>query len=175
MPGPVRSQSETANRVVRVFVSSTFRDMHAERDELVLRVFPQLRKLCEERGVTWTEVDLRWGITDEQSGRGRSAADLPGGDRPLPAVLHRPAGRALRLGAGRDSARLIDEQPWLAEHREKSVTELEIIHGVLNNPAMANRACFYFRDPGYVDTVPAEERPDFVEDKPRCSDESWRD
>ena len=48
-------------RLVRVFVSSTFRDIHAERDELVLRIFPQLRKLCEERGVTWGEVDLRWG------------------------------------------------------------------------------------------------------------------
>ncbi|MBI3610876.1 MAG: DUF4062 domain-containing protein [Nitrospirae bacterium] len=47
-------------RVIRVFVSSTFRDMHAEREELVKRVFPQLRKLCEQRGVTWGEVDLRW-------------------------------------------------------------------------------------------------------------------
>ena len=29
----------------------------------------------------------------------------------------------------------------------KSVTELEILHGVLNNPKMAGRAFFYFRDP----------------------------
>ena len=54
-------------RAVRVFVSSTFRDMHAERGGLVKRVFPQLRKLCDQRGVTWVEVDLRWGITDEQT------------------------------------------------------------------------------------------------------------
>jgi hypothetical protein len=26
--------------------------MHAERDELGKRIFPQLRKLCESRGVT---------------------------------------------------------------------------------------------------------------------------
>jgi hypothetical protein len=32
-------------RVVRVFVSSTFRDMHAERDELIKRTFPQLCRL----------------------------------------------------------------------------------------------------------------------------------
>ncbi len=32
-------------RVIRVFVSSTFRDMQAERNELVKRIFPQLRKL----------------------------------------------------------------------------------------------------------------------------------
>jgi len=36
--------------VIRVFVSSTFADMHAEREELVKRVFPELRKLCEARG-----------------------------------------------------------------------------------------------------------------------------
>ena len=30
-------------RNVRVFVSSTFRDMHAERDHLVRAVFPELK------------------------------------------------------------------------------------------------------------------------------------
>ena len=92
-------------RQIRVFVSSTFRDMQAEREELVKRVFPQLRKLCEARGVVWGEVDLRWGITDGGGGGGQGAADLPGGDRALPAVLHRAAGRALRLGAARQSRR----------------------------------------------------------------------
>jgi hypothetical protein len=58
------------NRVIRVFVSSTFRDMQAERDHLVKFIFPQLRKLCEQRGVTWGEVDLRWGVTQEQAERG---------------------------------------------------------------------------------------------------------
>jgi hypothetical protein len=40
-------------RVMRMFVSCTFRDMQAERDELVKYIFPQLRKLCEQRGRTW--------------------------------------------------------------------------------------------------------------------------
>ncbi|MEJ2649339.1 MAG: DUF4062 domain-containing protein, partial [Sedimentisphaerales bacterium] len=60
-----------SQRIVRVFVSSTFRDMHEEREELVKRIFPQLRKLCESRGVTWGEVDLRWGVTDEQKAEGK--------------------------------------------------------------------------------------------------------
>ena len=58
-------------RTIRVFISSTFRDMQKERDVLVKRIFPQLRKLCEERAVTWTEVDMRWGITDEQKAEGK--------------------------------------------------------------------------------------------------------
>lgn len=42
---------------MRVFVSSTFRDMQGERDVLVKRVFPELRRLCERRGCSFTEVD----------------------------------------------------------------------------------------------------------------------
>jgi hypothetical protein len=58
-------------RVIRVFISSTFKDMDAEREELVKYVFPKLRKLCEERYVTWGEVDLRWGVTNEQAAEGK--------------------------------------------------------------------------------------------------------
>lgn len=57
-------------RTVRVFISSSFRDMQRERAELVKRVFPRLHKLCEERGVGWIEVDLRWGAADEPAQRG---------------------------------------------------------------------------------------------------------
>jgi hypothetical protein len=38
---------------------------------LVKRVFPQLRKICEDRGVTWGEVDLRWGVTEEEKAEGK--------------------------------------------------------------------------------------------------------
>jgi hypothetical protein len=46
---PAAAPSRT---VARVFVSSTFRDTAQQREELVKRIFPQLRKLCERRGVT---------------------------------------------------------------------------------------------------------------------------
>jgi hypothetical protein len=63
---PNQSHLASNDRVVRLFVSSTFRDMQAERNELTTRTFQRLRKLCESIGVIWSEVDLRWGITDEQ-------------------------------------------------------------------------------------------------------------
>jgi hypothetical protein len=53
--------------VLRVFVSSIFHDMQAERDELIKRVGPELRRRCERRGVSWSFVDLRWGITEQES------------------------------------------------------------------------------------------------------------
>ena len=54
---------------MRVFVSSTFRDMHAERDVLVRRVFPELRRRAAPHGLHLQEVDLRWGVTEEETGR----------------------------------------------------------------------------------------------------------
>ena len=158
-------QRLATDRVVRVFVSSTFRDMRAERDELVKHVFPQLRKLCEQRGITWTDVDLRWGITDKQVDEGKvlpiCLAEINNCRPFFIGLLGERYGWVPERGAISDD--LIAEQPWLAEHLDHSVTELEILHGVLNDPAMANRACFYFRDPAYVETVPAADRADFVE------------
>jgi preprotein translocase subunit SecA/nephrocystin-3 len=54
-----------------VFISSTFRDMQEEREELVKQIFPQLRRLCESHGVTWGEVDLRWGVPNEAKAEGK--------------------------------------------------------------------------------------------------------
>ncbi len=151
-------------RVIRVFVSSTFRDMQAERDELAKFIFPQLRKQCEQRGVTWGEVDLRWGITNEQSAEGKV----------LPICLNeiqrcRPYFIGVlgeRYGWIPDEIppELIGHEPWLAEHLDHSVTELEILHGVLNDPEMAENAFFYYRDPAYIHGLPGEEQPAYCEE-----------
>lgn len=159
MPDMVPRTDEPVARVIRVFVSSTFRDMVEEREQLAKRVFPALRKLCESRGVVWGEVDLRWGITEEQSERGEV----------LPICLDeihrcRPYFIGLlgeRYGWVPDAIppQLIEREPWLQEHLTHSVTELEILHGVLNNPAMAEHAFFYFRDPEYLNRLPAGANP----------------
>ena len=61
------SLNPASDSEIRVFISSTFKDMHAERELLIKRVFPELRRICADRFVTFTEVDLRWGITEEQA------------------------------------------------------------------------------------------------------------
>ena len=50
-------------RTVRIFISSTFRDMQAERDYLVKFVFPKLREQLEPYRFHLIDIDLRWGIT----------------------------------------------------------------------------------------------------------------
>lgn len=58
---------------MRVFISSTFRDMHAERDVLVRSIFPELRRRAAPHYLYLQEVELRWGVTEEESNR---AAEL---------------------------------------------------------------------------------------------------
>ncbi|MCX6901610.1 MAG: DUF4062 domain-containing protein, partial [Verrucomicrobia bacterium] len=59
-------------QTVRVFISSTFRDMHAERDYLVKATFPRLRQWCEARRLHLVDIDLRWGVTKEEADNGRA-------------------------------------------------------------------------------------------------------
>ena len=59
------------SRHIRVFISSTFQDMQGERDYLMKRSFPKLRALAAQRDVILSEVDLRWGITSEESRTGK--------------------------------------------------------------------------------------------------------
>jgi tetratricopeptide (TPR) repeat protein len=145
-------------RIMRVFVSSTFRDMQAEREELVKRVFPQLRELCESRGVTWGEVDLRWGITDEQKAEGKVLPICLAEIRECRPFFLGVLGERYGWVPEEIDEALIEREPWLAEHPRRSVTELEIFHGVLWDPSMAEQAFFYFRDPTY-----AERDPEFCE------------
>ena len=149
-------------RTIRVFVSSTFRDLQLERDELAKFIFPQLRKRCAERGVTWSEVDLRWGITATQMEKGEVLSYcLDEIERCRPYFIGM---LGERYGSIQEiEASLMETEPWLAEYAGRSVTELEITKGVLRNPDMANHAFFYLRDPAYLDTRPADEQPDLQE------------
>jgi hypothetical protein len=53
------------SRTFRVFVSSTFSDLKAERNALQEHVFPKLRELCERHGCQFQAIDLRWGVSQE--------------------------------------------------------------------------------------------------------------
>ena len=59
------------NRKVRVFISSTFADMQTERNIIVHSVFPRLRKEFSAKLIDITEVDLRWGIPEEDAENSR--------------------------------------------------------------------------------------------------------
>ena len=156
----LRHFAQQEDRQVRVFISSTFRDMQVERDLLVKKTFPELRARCRERRVEFMDIDLRWGVTEEQAKRGEvlpvCLAEIENCHPYFIGLLGE------RYGWVPESIdpELVETQPWLAEHQERSITELEMMHGVLNNPEMAGHAFFYFRDPAYLDRVLPEMEKD---------------
>lgn len=61
------SQTQAEWKQIQVFISSTFRDMHGERDVLTRHVFPEVNARLKSRRVTLVPVDLRWGLTNEDT------------------------------------------------------------------------------------------------------------
>lgn len=57
------------NKIIRVFVSSTFCDMRAERDYLHEHAFKKLNEYCQHVGWQFQAIDLRWGIRQEMAYR----------------------------------------------------------------------------------------------------------
>jgi len=144
--------TQPRHREIRVFISSTFRDMQEEREELVKQIFPQLRRLCENRGVTWGEVDLRWGVPDEAKAEGKVLPLCLAEIEHCPPYFIGLLGERYGWVPEEIPPELLEAQRWVNEHRKESVTALEILHGVLRNPEMAGHAYFYFRDPAYAET-----------------------
>jgi tetratricopeptide (TPR) repeat protein len=127
--------------------------MQAEREHLIKHVFPDVRARCRERGITFTEIDLRWGITEEESRRGDVVnVCLDEIDRCRPffiAILGNRYGWVPDLSDPETARELKERMPWAAEAIDRgcSLVELEIRYGALGVPRPANHAFFYFTQP----------------------------
>jgi len=139
-------------RQVRVFVSSTFLDMIEDRNELSDQTWPALRILCQSLNIDFVAVDLRWGITEDQCRRNEVIGVV------LDEVQHCQPYFVAMLGErygtilGHESfpPDLLAKERWVDAYRDRSLTELEILHRILNHSPAAPRAFFYFRDPDYA-------------------------
>lgn len=151
---PEKDYPRHLQRVVRVFISSTIQDMKADRDFLAKYTFPELRRRCRVRNVDFIDVDLRWGISTQQSTEGQTLpVCLKEIDNCRPYFIGMLGERYGWVPQRHEmDTKLLAENAWLREQVEKgkSVTELEILYGVLQNPRMDGRAFFYIRDPQYL-------------------------
>jgi len=95
--------------------------------------------------VEFVDVDLRWGVTDEQKAEGKV----------LPICLAEiERCRPYFIGLVGERYGWVPEEMEeelvrahkLKKHKGCSVTELEIFHGIFKNPEMRGHAFFYFRD-----------------------------
>lgn len=149
----------------RVFLSSTFRDLQPEREQLVKKVFPRLRAVCRERGVEFTEIDLRWGITAEESRSGKAVRiclDEIGKCAPyFIGILGSRYGWAPGLDELQKDGECLERYPWLEElgREHKSITEMEITHGALHRDT--TDSAFFYEQVSRLDDIPDYEREKF--------------
>ena len=154
----------TRSNELRIFISSTFRDLQEEREHLVKKIFPEIRAICRQRGITFTEVDLRWGLTKEEVERGGVISIcLEEIERCKPyfvGILGERYGWVPPDDHLRDPRLAI--YPWLREEgaSEQSITDMEIRYGALLHSRDEVDAFFYFRHP---ESTPA----DFAERDPQ--------
>ena len=144
-------------RTVRVFISSTFRDMHGERDLLTRFVFPELRARAHTKQIKVYEVDLRWGVTEEDA-RSNKALEICLSEISRCQYFVGLLGQ--RYGWIHDEYEVPDspEYDWLKEFPpRRSITEVEMHHAALCDPDKAvGKAFFYFRAMAALDTIPKE-------------------
>ena len=141
---------EGNSRNIRIFISSTFQDMQEERAELVTKVFPELRKIAAARDVTMTEIDLRWGISKEESESGKVIQicmnEIENSRPYFIGIIGDRYGWCPNLNEVSNNVLLSERYPWMKEDasNELSITEMEMQYGVLRNPEHIN-AFFYIK------------------------------
>ena len=142
------------NKEFRVFISSTFQDLQEEREHLIKKIFPEVRARCQERGIIFTEVDLRWGVTEEvTTSSGLIRTCLEAIDRSRPYFIGITGDRYGFVPKVTDLAadpELIEKFPWIPDAIAEgaSLIDLEFRHGALNQnveDANAPKVFFYVR------------------------------
>lgn len=144
-----------------IFVSSTFQDMHFERDAIQELVYPRLNRIARQHGQSISFCDLRWGIDTselESESGSQKVLDvcLDEIDRcqpPMVVILGDRYGWIPSEKLVQDTA---DRYHLTLDSLEKSVTALEIEYGALSDSGKLDHTLFYFRE--IVGDVPSNYR-----------------
>ena len=136
-----------------IFISSTFADMQAERDHLRTHVFPALEERLRTRRHHFEWVDLRLGVANASLEEGQQRemhvlkvclAEVKRCRPFLIVLLGDRYGWVPPMERIEAAAR---EEGLEGELSGRSVTDLEISFGVLDDPGQQPRSFFYFREP----------------------------
>jgi preprotein translocase subunit SecA/nephrocystin-3 len=138
------------NREVRIFLSSTFSDMDAERSALV-KTFNTLKIEAYRRNVTLSVLDLRWGVTEEESRTGKVLSvclnEIEHSHPFFIGLLGSRYGYAPNINEIEKNPDLEERYPWIRGYIEEgmSITEMEMQYGVLRNQKDVD-AVFYIKN-----------------------------
>lgn len=132
-----------------IFVSSTFRDFHRERDLLRSRIIPEVNDTAKEYGEFVNLCDLRWGVDtsgNEDPEQTVLSVCLDEIDRSRPYMLVF-LGERYGYVPGKEYICQEAEKRGLAlKDLEISVTQLEIEYGAFHDRNTLDHTLFYFRE-----------------------------
>lgn len=145
------------------FISSTFKDMQAERDILQEKVFPRLRKLAAEYGEDVSELDLRWGVdtmnlSEEESGKQVLKVCIDAIDRCTPYFIVLLGERYGWIPAQNIVDSVHDTRIDKHYQAEMSITNLEIQYGAFERAEVLDKCVFCFRNPSVMQQIEPEYR-----------------
>ena len=135
-----------------IFVSSTFRDMHFERDVLNRRVTPKINRLLAPYNQSVRLLDLRWGVdtselSEEEASERVLSVCMNSIDSCKPYII-------VLLG---------DRYGYIPDGSDISVTHMEILRGVINSTGQ-DHVYIYMREADYGN-MSEETRAAFVEQR----------
>ena len=118
----------------KIFISSSFIDMHAERDYLIKKVFPELEEWCEKYKIHLSTVDLRWGVPEDAPQDSTIEKCLLNIDETRPFFLCFLAQRRGWIPDFNNDISKETEERYgdIAKYEGRSATEMEIEHALLH-------------------------------------------
>lgn len=135
------------NRQIRVFLSSTFSDMKEERSALI-KTFEILKIEASRRNVVLSVVDLRWGVTDEESRNGKVLSvclnEIEHSHPFFIGLLGSRYGYSPDISEIEKNPDLKERYPWIMKDISDglSITEIEMQYGVLRSTEHIDAAFF---------------------------------
>ncbi|MDL2273024.1 DUF4062 domain-containing protein [Oscillospiraceae bacterium OttesenSCG-928-G22] len=154
--------------VKSIFVSSTFKDMQAERDLLRDRVIPALNEFAAPYGKVVEMIDLRWGVdtanmSEEESSRQVLHTCLDEIERSRPFFIGFLGGRYGWIPDEAHMREVLESKNFPLDDLGKSVTALEMEYGALR--AEEPPVCyFYFREGLDTDGMSKDERRIYLDE-----------
>ena len=168
-------------RRYNVFISSTFRDMDFERDILKFKVIPRINTELKNYNVELTAIDLRVGINTEKLSEEKAAQKVldvcaQSIDNSRPFFIGLIGSRYGWIPSDEDWNKFISRLPQeyqfsMQDTCGKSVTEIEIMYGALNQKSLDNsNVLFFMRNFDSYEDIPSEFLDKYVDKDPEKLD-----
>lgn len=155
-----------------VFISSTFKDMQAERDALALYVLPEISQIAAAHYESVDFIDLRWGVDtseleSEDGAKKVLSVCLDEIDRSNPYMIVLLGERYGWVPERELLQNAVKDKGYPLSENCKSVTALEIEYGALSDKGRLDCCLFYERKGLNTGSMPADKASNFTPESER--------